>query len=128
MSQAPAPSSTSANTPLERWSHNAGDAALATLLIPPHATRERRFEISVAMTVKVPADAEAGSCWHEMSVAANGAQQWRRRVPSHNAGSFDGLDYRFTRSVPVGETLRLVVAAQVRGVQRRSVDIEAEEM
>ena len=128
MPKAPAPFSTSANTPPERWSHRARDAALATLVIPPHATRERRFEVSVAMTVKVPADAAEGSCWHEMSVAANGAQQWRRRVPSHNAGSFDGLDYRFTRSVPVGQALRLVVAVQARGVQRRSVDIEAEEM
>ena len=124
MSKTPAPST----APRERWSHSAGDAALATLVIPPHATRERRFEVSVAMTVRVPADAAPGSCWHEMSVAANGAQQWRRRLPSHNAGSFDGLDYRFTRSVPVGEALRLVVAVQGRGVQRRSVDIEAEEM
>lgn len=124
MSKTPAPTT----APRERWSHSAGDAALATLVIPPHATRERRFEVSVAMTVKVPADATPGSCWHEMSVAANGAQQWRRRVPSHNAGSFDGLDYRFARSVPVGGALRLVVAVQGRGVQRRSVDIEAEEM
>ena len=124
MPKTPAASSTR----LERWTHRAGDAALATLVIPPHATRERRFEIGVAMTVKVPADATASACWHEMSVTANGAMQWRRRVPSHNAGSFDGLDYRFTRSVPVDEALRLVVAVQARGGQRRSLDIEAEEV
>ena len=50
----------------------AGDSAQAVLMIPAHAT---------------PQD-----CWHEMSVLANGETQWRRRVPSHNAGAFNGLD------------------------------------
>ncbi len=96
-------------------------------MIPAHATRERRFEISCVMTVGVPADATPQDCWHEMSVLANGEKQWRRRVASYNAGAFDGLDYRFTCSVPVGQALRLSVAVQARGVHRRSLDIEAEE-
>jgi hypothetical protein len=114
----------------ERWSIDGHDNAVASLHIPADIARERRFEIACAMTVKVPADDAAGaaSCWHEMSVVANGAQQWRRRVPSHNPGAYDGLDYRFTRQLPVGQALRISVTVQTRGAQRRSLVIEAEEL
>jgi MaoC like domain len=110
----------------ERWQLAAGDAASATLVIPPDAKRERRFEIACAVTVGVPADASAP--WHQMLVLANGAQQWMRRVPSSNAGSYDGLDYRFARSVPVGQALRVTVSVTGQGVARRSLVIEADEL
>ena len=73
----------------------------------------------------VPAD--AASPWHQMTVQANGTQLWRRREPSHNPGEFDGLDYRFRRSVPVGQALRITVAVAGHGVRRRSLVIEADE-
>lgn len=120
---APAPAA-AASRP-ERWAIDAGDAALATLHIPADAARERTFEIACAMTVRLPADAR--DAWHRMSVAANGAQQWSRQIPTSNPGSFDGLDYRFRRTVPVGEPLRVVVAVECRGAQRRSLVIEADE-
>ncbi len=110
----------------ERWTHSAADAATATLTIPPDAKRERRFEIACAITVAVPA--EGASPWHQMTVQANGAQQWRRRVPSSNPGAYDGLDYRFSRSVPVGQALRVTVSVAGQGVRRRSVVIEADEV
>jgi hypothetical protein len=110
----------------ERWALNAGDVATATLVIPPDAKRERRFEIACAITVSVPADAKQPS--HQMTVLANGAQQWRRRVPSSNPGAYDGLDYRFSRSVPVGQALRVTVAVAATGVRRRSLVVEADEV
>ncbi len=110
----------------ERWALSAGDAASATLLIPPDAKRERRFEIACAITVAVPG--EPHNAWHQMTVQANGAQQWRRRVPSSNPGSYDGLDYRFSRSVPVGQALRVSVSVAGQGVRRRSLVIEADEL
>lgn len=103
---------------------NADDATLATLRIPADALRERRFEIACAMTVRVSDD--AANAWHEMTVLANGAQQWKRRITSH--ASIDGLDYRFARSVPVGQTLVLKVSVACRGAQRRSLLVEAEEI
>jgi hypothetical protein len=109
----------------ERWAHSAGDAATATLTIPADGKRERRFEIACAMTVAVP---NQGSSWHQMTVQANGTQQWRRRVPSSNPGSYDGLDYRFSRSVPVGQALRVTVSVTGLGVRRRSLVIEADEV
>jgi hypothetical protein len=113
-------------TPPERWHLSAGDAATATLTIPADARRERRFEIACAITVDVPA--EAAAPWHQMTVQANGTQQWRRRLASHNPGTFDGLDYRFARSVPVGQALRVTVAVAGHGVRRRSLVIEADEV
>ncbi len=108
----------------EHWQLSATDAATATLVIPADARRVRRFEIACAITVAVP---EQGACWHQMTVQANGSQLWRRREDSHNPGAWDGLDYRFSRSVPVGQALRVTVAVAGLGVRRRSLVIEADE-
>ncbi|OYU74720.1 MAG: hypothetical protein CFE45_34185 [Burkholderiales bacterium PBB5] len=110
----------------ERWVKDAGDAAEAVLTIPADARRERRFEIACAFTVRCPDD--LAGAWHEMTVLADGAQQWRRRINSSNPGSTDGLDYRFARSLPVGRPLRLTVRCAVRGVARQRLLIEAEEV
>ena len=74
----------------------------------------------------VPAD--AASPWLQVTVQANGTQLWQRRVLAHNPGAWDGLDYRFSRSVPVGQTLKVQVSVTGQGVRRRSMDIEADEM
>ncbi len=121
-STAPAPAPAPAP---ERWTLIAGDAATATLTIPADARRERRFEIACAITVALPAEAPAA--WHQMTVQANGARQWQRRVTTQNPGAWDGLDYRFNRSVPVGQALRVTVAVAGQGVRRRSLVIEADE-
>jgi hypothetical protein len=113
--------------PPERWQLDAGDAASATLLIPADANRERRFEIACAVTVDVP-ERPAGEPWLQMTVLANGTQQWQRRVPAHNPGAWDGLDLRFARTVPVGEALRVGVSVAGQGVRRRSLVIEADEI
>jgi hypothetical protein len=113
-------------SPPEHWALDAGDAATATLTIPADARRERRFEIACAVTVGVPAQGPPG--WLQMSVQANGTQQWKRRDAAHNPGAWDGLDYRFSRSVPVGQALRVTVAVAGQGVRRRSMLIEADEV
>ena len=110
----------------ERWALSGGDAATATLTIPADARRERRFEIACAITVAVPEGAKAP--WHQMTVLAEGAQQWRRREHSQNAGAWDGLDYRFSRSVPVGQALRITVSVACQGARRRTLEIEADEI
>lgn len=113
-----------ANKP-ERWSLDGGDAATATLTIPADARRERRFEIACAVTVGVPEDSREG--WFQLTVQANGAKQWQRRSPAHSPGEWDSLDYRFSRSVPVGQALRVTVAVAGAGVRRRTLRIEADE-
>ncbi len=112
--------------PPERWTLSAGDAATATLTIPADAKRERRFEIACAMTVGVPEDSSGG--WLQLTVQANGAKEWQRRVPAHNPGAWDGLDYRFSRSVPVAQALRITVTVAGAGVRRRTLVVEADEL
>jgi len=114
----------------ERWQLQADDAPGATLLIPADARRERRFEIGCAITVQRPAagSTDTAQAWHQMTVLANGVKQWSRRVPTHNPGSYDGLDYRFAHTVPVGQALRVSVAVAGQGVRRRSLVIEADEI
>ena len=109
----------------ERWHTAAGDAANVTLVIPADARRERRFEIACAITVALR-DAAPGA-WHQITVLANGTQQWQRREPTHSPGAFDGLDYRFTRTVPVGQALRVQVSVATHTSRRRSLVIEADE-
>lgn len=126
------PADSAAPSTPERWALNGGDAAQATLTIPPDALRQRRFEIACAITVAVPADSHAGPGAarpsHQMTVQANGMLQWQRRVDSHNPGEWDGLDLRFTREVPVGQSLRITVAVACSGSRRRSLTIEADEL
>jgi hypothetical protein len=121
------PAPTPAPAP-ERWALQAGDAATATLLVPADLKRERRFEIACAVTVAVPAEAGGQPPWLQMTVLADGAQQWQRRLPARNPGEYDGLDYRFSRSVPVGRPLRLTVSVAGQGVRRRTLHIEADEL
>ena len=110
----------------ERWTLSAGDATTATLTIPADARRERRFEIACAVTVGVP---EGGSgAWLQMTVQANGAKEWQRRVPAHNPGAWDGLDYRFSRNVPVAQALRITVSVAGAGVRRRTLVVEADKL
>jgi hypothetical protein len=109
----------------ERWQLEAGDAATATLTIPADARRERRFEIACAITVAVPDAASPG--WLQMTVQSQGAKQWQRRVQAHNPGQWDGLDYRFSHTVPVAQALRVTVTVAGQGVRRRTLQIEADE-
>jgi hypothetical protein len=109
----------------ERWSLDAGGAAMATLDIPPHATRDRLFDIHCAMTVRLREPLEGA--WHRMTVLANGNQEWDRRVATHADSPTDGLEMHFRRRVPVGEGLKIVVKTDVRWAQRQSLVIEAEE-
>lgn len=125
MTPPPAPANAAGPAP-ERWQLSAGDATTATLTIPADARRVRHFEIACAATVGVPAAAHEP--WHQVTVQANGVQQWRRKEPSQNPGAYDGLDYRFTRSVPVGQALRVTVSVAVHGVRRRTLVIEADEV
>lgn len=108
----------------ERWSADAGDAALAGLLVPPDAARERRFEVSCTMTVRRIDEAE--QAWHRLTVLADGLQQWQRRVDTHPG--IDGLDYRFQRLVAAGQSLRIGAEVACAGAVRLSLLIEADEV
>jgi hypothetical protein len=108
----------------ERWSIDVGAHDVAQLDIPPHARRDRRFEVFCSLQVACAAD--AGDAWHGLRVLVNGAQHWARRVTTH-PGGLDSLDYRFVHTVPVGDALRLVATSQVHRAVRKTLSITAEE-
>ena len=108
---------------IEQWRVDAGDRAVARLDIPPHTSRERRFEIDVRFVVKAAA---GGDPSHALKVLINGAQQWSRRVPTHADGD-DSLEWRVRHTVPVGEALRIQALTEVRQALRRRLVIEAHE-
>ncbi|MEO7711055.1 MAG: hypothetical protein ABIS28_21145 [Caldimonas sp.] len=91
--------------------------------IPPHATRERRFEVYCSFSV---AHSGAGDASHALRVLVDGAHQWSRRV-STDAGGRDSLDVRFPRTVPVGQALRLTAIAEVDGALPLGLSISADE-
>lgn len=109
----------------ERWLADAGDAPEACLDIPADSQRERRFEIACSMTVRPAGDATAP--WHELRVYADGDLQWSRRIPTQHPAAFDGLDYRFRRTVAVGRGLRLQALSECNQGRRIQLTIEADE-
>jgi hypothetical protein len=107
----------------ERWRIDAGDADVATLVIPADAARTRRFEIDCRLVV---APLSAGA-QHGMRVDVDGALEWTRRAPTENPGASDSMDYHFRRELPPGRPLRIVVKTQARQARRLRLVIEAEE-
>ncbi len=108
----------------ERWSASAGSRDVVRLDIPADAHRERTFEIFCRLVVSNKAGRTDAT--HTMRVLVDGALEWSRSMPSHVGGE-DSLDLRLHRSVPVGRPLRLNASCELRGAQRVSLSISAEE-
>ena len=108
----------------ERWSASAGVRDVVRLDIPADAQRERTFEIYCRLVVSNKAGRLDAA--HAMRVLVDGALEWQRSMPTH-AGGEDSLDLRLRRSVPVGRPLRLNATCELRGAQRVSLSISAEE-
>ena len=107
----------------ERWRTDAGDADVATLVIPADSHRTRRFEIDCRLVV---APLAAGA-HHAMRVDVDGGLEWTRRAPTENPGHTDSMDYHFRRELPAGRPLRIVVKTEASHARRVRLVIEAEE-
>lgn len=107
----------------ERWRLDAGDRAIARLDVPPHATRERVFEIDVRFVVRAGAGRDPQ---HGLRVLIDGAQEWSRRLPTAREGE-DGLEWRQRRTVPVGQPLRIQAQTEVRHALRLRLVVSAVE-
>ena len=107
----------------ERWHADAGDADVATLVIPADSHRTRRFEIDCRFVVSA---LSAGAC-HGMRVDVDGGLEWTRRAPTENPGQTDSMDYHFRRELPAGKPLRIVVKTEAKQARRVRLVIEAEE-
>jgi hypothetical protein len=108
----------------ERWSADSGHRDVAKLDIPADAMRERSFEIFIHLVVSNKA--ARADATHGLRVLVDGALEWARSVSTQTEGN-DSLDLRLRRTVPVGRPLRLTATCELRGSQRVSLSISADE-
>ena len=107
----------------EHWAIETDRDDVARLDIPPHATRERSFEIWCSFRVAHPGTGDAA---HALRVLVDGAQDWSRRVPT-DPGGRDALDVRLRRVVPAGRPLRLTAIGTVERAVPLGLSISADE-
>ena len=118
------PSEPSPHTP-ELWRTDAGSDSVAVLDIPGLNGRARVFDVDATLLVNVPADADGA--WLELTVEFDGKRQWNRRIPAHNPGQTDGLDYHQRVRLEAEQALRIRAVATVKGVRIRQLLVEARE-
>ncbi|MEX1165291.1 MAG: hypothetical protein WEK74_00185 [Hydrogenophaga sp.] len=109
----------------EHWAIDAGAESVAVLTIPGLLSRARVFDVDATLTVDVPS-ASFGA-WHELTVEFNGLRQWSRRIPSHNPGETDGLEYHQRVQLEVEQGVRVRAVVKVKGSRVKSLVIEARE-
>lgn len=109
---------------LERWHTEAGERGVARLDIPPHASRERHFEVDVRFVVRAGA---GKSPRHGLKVLVNGAMAWAREVPTPGEGE-DSLEWRARVVIPIGEALKLQAVSELQQAFRLKLQITAEEV
>lgn len=109
----------------EHWQVDVGSDSVAILNIPGLLSRVRIFDVDATLIVDVPPNAEGA--WHELTIELDGQRQWSRRIPSHNPGQTDGLDYHLRVQLEVGEGIRIRAMAKVKGVRIRQLFLEAKE-
>ena len=108
----------------EHWFADSGHRDVAKLDIPADAHRERSFEIFCSLVVINRAGRPDAA--HGLRVLVNGALEWSRSVASQAEGP-DSLELRLRRTVPAGRPLRVTASCELRGTQRVSLKISAEE-
>ena len=109
----------------EHWRADAGSDSVVVLNIPGLNGRARVFDADVSLVVNVPPD--IGDAWLELTVEFDGLRQWSRRIPAHNPGQTDGLDYHQRLRLEAEEGVRIRAIAAVKGVQVKALVVEARE-
>lgn len=119
------PSSKSSALTPEHWRTDAGSDSVAVLDIPGLNGRARVFDVDVTLLVNVPSDVDGA--WLELSVEFGGKRQWNRRIPAHNPGQTDALDYHQRLRLEAEQGLRVRALVKVKGVWVRQLLLEARE-
>jgi hypothetical protein len=115
------------DTPPEHWQHDAGTGTVAVMNIPGLLSRARVFDVDATLAVDVPAQSAADAAWLELTVEFDGQRQWSRRIPAHNPGQTDGLEYHQRVRLEAGQALRVRAVVKVKGLRMRQLLLEARE-
>ena len=110
---------------LEYWKYDAGTESVASLVIPAALGRERTFDLDATLLVHVQAEASESS--HELTVEVDGKRLWTRRIPGHNPGETDGLEYHCRLAVEADADCRVRAKASCKGSKVLSLVLEARE-
>lgn len=109
----------------EHWQADAGTASVAVLNIPGLLSRARVFDVDATLMVDVPNATQ--NAWLELTVEIDGQRQWSRRMPAHNPGQTDGLEYHQRVRLEVGQGIRVRAVVAVKGVRLQRLWVEARE-
>ena len=110
---------------LEYWKYDAGTESVASLVIPAALGRQRTFDLDATLLVSVLAEAAESS--HELIVEVDGKRLWARRIPSHNPGETDGLEYHCRLAIEADADCRVRAKANCKGSRVLSLVLEARE-
>jgi hypothetical protein len=110
---------------LEYWKYDAGTDSVASLVIPAALGRARTFDLDATLLVQVPAEADGS--WLELTVEVDGKRLWARRMPGHNPGETDGLEYHCRLAVEADADGRVRAKASCKGCRVLSLVLEARE-
>lgn len=110
---------------LEYWKYDAGTDSVALLVIPAALGRKRTFDLDATLLVSVRADVAERS--HELAVEVDGQLLWTRRIPSHNPGETDSLEYHYRLTVEADADCRVRAKANCKGSRVLSLVVEARE-
>ena len=110
---------------LEYWKTDAGTDSVAALVIPAALGRGRTFDLDATLLVSVLAG--ASESWHELTVEVDGQRLWTRRIPSHNLGETDGLEYHCRLAIEPDADCRVLAKANCKGARVLSLVLEARE-
>jgi len=108
---------------LEYWKYDAGTDSVAALVIPAALGRERTFDLDATLLVHVLP--EIGESWLELTVEVDGKRVWARRIPSHNPGETDSLEYHCRLAVKAEADCRVRAKANCKGARVASLILEA---
>jgi hypothetical protein len=110
---------------LEYWKYDAGTDSVASLVIPAALGRERTFDLDATLLVHVLAEASGSSL--ELTVEVDGKRLWARRIPGHNLGETDSLEYHCRLAVKADADCRVRAKANCKGARVLSLVLEARE-
>ncbi|WP_291009422.1 hypothetical protein [Hydrogenophaga sp.] len=111
----------------EHWRHDAGTGTVAVMTIPGLLSRARVFDVDATLVVDVPVQPAADAAWLELTVEFDGKRQWSRRIPAHNPGQTDGLEYHQRVRLEAEQALRVRAVVKVSGASVRQLQVEARE-
>lgn len=112
--------------PREQWIVDVDEDEVAVLTVPAVLNVDRVAEIDIRLQVSW-ADAPALVPQYALSVDLDGVHEWTRRVDNRPSTPPDSIDYHCSRSLPIGQGLRIRAHALLAGGARcRRLCIEAE--